>query len=214
MGRALVFIVFFLFQFHSELYSQQAFEKEILQFEKKDKEHPPEPGGVLFTGSSSIRIWKTLAEDFVGKKVINRGFGGSQFSDLIHFYDRVIIPYNPSKILIYEGDNDIASGKTPDRVLNDFMRLVDKLQKDLPNCEIAFISIKPSPLRWNVNGEMKTANELIKSYCSSNQLTYIDVFNPMLRNGRPIPEFYLADSLHMTAAGYKVWVEKVRPFVE
>jgi lysophospholipase L1-like esterase len=214
MRRTIVSSLFLSLLLFSDLSAQQAFEEEIVHFEDSDDKSPPAYGGILFTGSSSIRFWKTMAEDFEGRNVLNRGFGGSQFSDLLHFYDRVIIPYRPSKILVYEGDNDIASGKTPERVLSDFKQLVQKLQKDLPDCEIAFISIKPSPSRWNVSGEMKEANALIKSYCQSNQLTYIDVFNPMLRDGRPIPEYYLSDSLHMTPAGYHVWVEEVRPFVE
>jgi len=195
------------------VYSQWAFEEEIMNFEKMDLSSPPGNEIVLFTGSSSIRMWKSLSEDFSKQNVINRGFGGSQFTDLLYYYDRVIYPYSPRKILIYEGDNDIANGKNADQVLSDFQLLADKMRLDFPDCKIAFISIKPSPSRWHLKDEMIKANQLIEQYCESNDITFIDIFSPMIYNGRPIPDLYISDSLHMTEKGYEIWVEETISFV-
>lgn len=194
--------------------AQNPFEDEIRKFEAVDRKTPPGEDVILFTGSSSIRFWKTLKKDFPGYNVLNRGFGGSQFSDLLHFYDRVILPYQPSKILIYEGDNDIAAGKSPERVFGDFKILVSKISEDLPGCEIGFISIKPSPSRWDMHQEMEQANARIRSYCEANNLSYIDVYTPMLENDYPKASLFVKDSLHMTGAGYMVWVDQVKEFVK
>ena len=123
------------------------FENEIKAFEQSDKTNPPPKDAVLFVGSSSIRLWKTLEQDMPGMKVINRGFGGSQVEHSVRYADRIVLPYRPKLIVFYAGDNDIAAGKTPNRVLEDFKAFVAKVKTALPNTKILYVSIRPSVAR-------------------------------------------------------------------
>lgn len=191
------------------------FEAEIRAFREADRADPPAEGGVLFVGSSSIRMWERLEEDFPGANVLNRGFGGSQFSDLHHYFEEIVAPYRPRLIFVYEGDNDLAAGKSPRRVLADFRRFVEQVRSELPGTRIAFIAVKPSPSRWHLADRMRSANRLVRRYTLwQADLEYVDVFEPMLGpNGRPRPEIFLHDELHMNRAGYRMWAQIVRPFV-
>ena len=199
----------------SEETQPNRFEKAIVQFENMDKEHPPPEKSVLFIGSSSIRMWKTLVEDFAPLTVINRGFGGSQFTDAIHFANRIVIPYKPALILVYEGDNDIASKKSPERVLLDYKRFVAAVRKGLPNIPVYFISIKPSPSRWAIWEDMKEANNLIEKITEKDELLeFIDVSTPMLdKDGTVRPELFTDDNLHMNADGYRLWTRIIKPLM-
>ena len=192
------------------------FTAEIQAYTDYDAIHPPATGVYLFVGSSSIRMWKTLEEDFEGYPVMNRGFGGSLFSDAIYFFEDIVTPYKPKKIIIYEGDNDIASGKTPEDIFNDFKRFVNMIEEELGNPEIAVISPKPSPSRWHLKGEYESLNSMIESFCNNHHnMTYIDVYNPMLNGiGTPKGELFVSDSLHMNEHGYKLWKDLVLPFID
>ena len=187
-------------------------EKEIAALEQQDRENPPPKGGVVFVGSSSIRMWKTLAQDFPNHRVLNRGFGGSQLSDSVRFADRIVIPYAPAMVVVYAGGNDINAGKSPAEVFEAFKAFVEKVQAKLPQTEIAYISIAGNPARWAQVEKVKAANELIAGYINSHpRLKFIDVFPKMLGgDGLPRPEIFLADKLHMNAQGYKLWTEIVR----
>jgi len=188
-------------------------ESEIKAIEAADKTNPPPHGAVLFIGSSSIRLWKTLAEDFQEYKVINRGFGGSHIIDSVAFADRIAIPYKPRMILLYAGDNDIAAGKSPEQVLADFKAFTRKVRPRLSETKVAFISIKPSPSRWEFAEKIKAANRLIEDFCRQDErLIYIDVFNPMLgADGKPRPELFVEDMLHLNRKGYALWTAMIRP---
>jgi len=188
-------------------------ESEIKAFEAADKTNPPPHGAVLFIGSSSIRQWKTLAEDFQEYKVINRGFGGSQIIDSVAFVDRIVIPYKPRMILLYAGDNDIAAGRSPEQVLADFKAFTRKVRPSLSETKVAFISIKPSPSRWEFAEKIKAANRLIEDFCKQDErLIYVDVFNPMLgADGKPRPELFVEDRLHLNHKGYALWTAMIRP---
>jgi len=190
-------------------------EPTIAAFEAEDKANPPQPGGVVFVGSSSIRGWKTLAADFPDHNVINRGFGGSEMADSAHFANRIVTPYNPRMVFVYAGDNDIASGKAPEVVLKGFREFVRNVRRDAPCAKIGFISIKPSPSRWKFADKMREANELVKDYCRQYNLAYVDVFGPMLEpdGSRPRQELFLADNLHMNRAGYTLWTSLVMPYM-
>ena len=183
------------------------FEKEIRAFEAADRTHPPPKGAVLFIGSSSIRLWDTLATDFPGVAVINRGFGGSQIADSTRYAGRIVIPYHPARIVMYAGDNDLAAGKSPQQVLEDFQGFVNKVRADLPDVPIDFISIKPSLARWRLIDNIRQANRWIERYAKSERnLGYIDVFTPMLgADGKPRPELFRKDGLHLNRAGYDLW---------
>lgn len=188
------------------------FTEEINAFKSADSAKRPLPNVVLFVGSSSIRGWKTLAKDIYEVNVLNRGFGGSHMSDLLYYIDDVVFAYRPNAILVYEGDNDIAAGKTPERVLTDYQTFVGKVHGEWSDMPIFFISIKPSLNRIGVIEEMAQANTLIKNYSDTNEhLYYIDVFNPMLgEDGKPRPDIFIEDGLHLNAAGYKIWTAEVK----
>ena len=190
-------------------------ESEIKAFEDADSKATAERGAVLFIGSSSIRLWKSLAEDFPSTKVINRGFGGSHIEDSTYYADRIVIPYRPRLIVLYAGDNDIESGKSPSRVLEDFQKFVRVVHRRLPETRIAYISIKPSPARWHLVDKARRANELIRDYTkTSRKLAYIDVFTPMLKDGKPRPELFVEDNLHLSAKGYQLWRSVIAPHVK
>lgn len=190
-------------------------EAEIRKFEEADRVQPPPRGAVLFVGSSSVRLWQTLAEDFPGVKVINRGFGGSQIDDSTLYADRIVVPYKPRMVVLYAGDNDLAAGKTPQQVFEDYKAFVARVRRDLPKTKIAFISIKPSPSRAALLPKMREANGLIKNYVSRDKgLAYIDVFTPMLDgDGSPRPELFGPDMLHMNREGYRLWKSVVAPYL-
>ncbi|MDH3583074.1 MAG: SGNH/GDSL hydrolase family protein [Phycisphaerae bacterium] len=188
------------------------FEGAIKRFEAADKEQPPARGAILFTGSSSIRMWKTLAADMKGHATINRGFGGSQISDLLHYFDRVVSPYRPSRIVLYCGENDINAGETPQQVFGDFKTFESRVNKALPGTPIYYICMKPSPARWKKWPTFVIGNKLIREHCGrSERLHYIDVSAAMLgADGQPLPNIWQKDRLHMNAEGYKLWTRLVR----
>ncbi|MCH2381355.1 MAG: GDSL-type esterase/lipase family protein [Pedosphaera sp.] len=188
-------------------------EKTIVQFEAADRKLMPQPDGVLFIGSSSIRMWKTLKQDFPGLSVINRGFGGSQIADSIHFAGRIVHPYKPRQIVLYAGDNDVAAGKSPETVLADFQKFVKTVSAKLSKTRISFIAIKPSIRRWKLSGKMAEANALVHDACAKDKwLDYIDIWQPMLGDdGKPRPDLFLGDGLHLNAKGYALWTSIVKP---
>jgi lysophospholipase L1-like esterase len=193
-----------------------AFEKEILAFETRDRTNPPPQNANLFIGSSSIRMWTTLTKDFPNHKVINRGFGGSKIADATWFADRIVVPYKPAKIFLYAGSNDLAGGKKPAEVFSDFKAFVTKVRSTLPDVEIAFISIAPNVKRWNIVDQFKETNVLIKDYIAQAQkMEYIDIFDPMLGPDKgPRPEILIADGLHMNAKGYAIWTPIIEPHLK
>ncbi len=187
-------------------------EKAIAAFEAQDQKSPPPKGAVLFVGSSSIRLWK-LDKSFPDRATINRGFGGSEIADSVHFADRIVLKYQPRTIVFYAGDNDTAHGKSPEQVANDFKEFVKIVHEKLPKTKILFIAIKPSLARWKLAETIQKANGLIRSQCEKNeQLEFIDVWKPMLgEDGRPQAELFLKDGLHMNEQGYKIWASLIRP---
>ena len=205
----------------SSLFGQSAdptrFEWEVRNFEEADSLRPVDPNVILFTGSSSVRMWESLAEDMDGHRVINRGFGGSTFPDLIHYADRLVYPYHPKAVFVYEGDNDIAAGASARDVLKSakkFRKLVARnLGKDVP---VVYISPKPSVARWELHEEYEKANELLEAFSDKKENTYfVDVWTPALQpNGTVRDDIFLDDNLHMTAEGYDIWEAAIEPMVE
>lgn len=197
----------------AERQPHEQWEAEIKAFEARDKTNPPPHSPILFIGSSSVRMWKTLADDFKGFPVINRGFGGSQMTDSAYFVDRIVLPYHPRQIYVYAGDNDLAAGKAPEQVLADFKEFVRKVKASVPSTKIAYIAVKPSPSRWQLADKMRATNKLIAEYARfDSNLSFIDVFTPMLdKDGKPAEELFIADKLHMNAKGYALWTSIIRP---
>lgn len=184
-------------------------EKDIAAFEKADAASPPQPGGILFTGSSSIRLWKTLSADFPKHRVVNRGFGGSQMEDSVAFAERVVFPHAPRMIFIYAGGNDINAGKSPQRVLEDYKAFVAKVRAKLPDVVIAYISVAGNPARWAQVEKVRETNRLIADYTSSDpKLKFVNVFDAMMGpDGTPKPDIFVEDRLHMNEKGYAIWRE-------
>ncbi|RMG37056.1 MAG: hypothetical protein D6725_09595 [Planctomycetota bacterium] len=196
----------------AETTGPQRWEKAIRAFEQQDRRTPPPQDPILFVGSSSIRLWD-VQKFFPGLPVLNRGFGGSEISDAIHFADRIVIKYRPRCIVMYAGDNDIARGKTPQRVADDFRRFVRNVHAELPGTPIVYIAIKPSIARWKLWPQMRQANRLIAEFCRRHpHLTFVDIATPMLRHGQPPPrELFVKDGLHLSEKGYRLWADLVRP---
>jgi lysophospholipase L1-like esterase len=195
--------------------SSPGFANEIAAFEAADRRDPPAPNGVLFVGSSSIRLWPSLANDFPGVRVVQRGFGGSEISDVVHYAPRIVLPYRPRLIVLYAGDNDLNAGESPESVLRDYQSFVELVRRSLPETRIAFVSIKPSGSRWALVEKMRMANELIRAYTARDpRLSYVDVFTPMLGgDGKPREELFVADRLHLSEQGYALWREILKPVV-
>jgi len=194
---------------------ERRFAAEIDAFVAADRLAPPASGGVLFVGSSSIRMWSTLEADFPGIAVLNRGFGGSELEDVVRAAPRIVVPCAPRLIIVYAGDNDLANGKSPERVCGDFVRLRQLLQTALPATHLAFIAIKPSPARWHLASSVRQANDCIRQQMADDsRLVFVDVFTPMLGGtGTPRPELFLDDGLHLNAAGYALWRQVLAPIV-
>jgi lysophospholipase L1-like esterase len=189
--------------------------KDIAAFETSDQKDMPATGGVVFVGSSSIRIWK-VAKAFPGENVINRGFGGSWACDSAYYADRIVIPYKPRTIIFYAGDNDINAGATAGDVADSFKQFVKKVHTALPKTQIVFISIKPSPSRWRFWGTMQQANAMMLKFAHHTPgVLFVDITREMLGpDGKPRPELFLKDGLHMNLKGYAIWNKKIRPMVE
>lgn len=191
-----------------------AWQPTIDDFAAADLKRRPDGNGVLFVGSSTIRMWRNLAEDFRQQPVvINRGFGGSTLADCDHFVKQLVLQYRPAQVLVYAGDNDLAMGRTPAQVLQSFKRFSDAVRKELPTTRIAYISIKPSPLRAALLPSIRETNRLISAHLQTMpNAEYIDTHTPMLdANGQPRPELFLADMLHMNAKGYALWQSVIAP---
>jgi len=191
------------------------FDNAIAAFEEADRQAKPETGQVLFLGSSSIRRWDTAAA-FKGIDSLNRGFGGSQISDVIFFFDRVVLPYAPSVIVFYAGDNDINAGKGDQQVFADFKTFAGLVRKKLKGTKILYIPIKPSIRREKLWSEMAVVNKRIQTLSEKQgNLYYADIAAPMLATGMPpSSDLFASDGLHLSDKGNAMWAEIIRPVLE
>jgi len=193
------------------------FAAEIAAFEAEDKKHPPLQGGVLFIGSSSIRLWTTLAQDFPELPVLNRGFGGSQIADSVRYADRIVLPYQAKMIVMYAGTNDLNAGKSPGQVLKDFRDFVEVVHRAQALTHIVYISINPSVARWSQEAKAQETNRLIQKFIQgsashSRRLSFLDSHARLLSaEGKPRPEILRTDGLHLNAQGYKEWAAILKP---
>lgn len=183
-------------------------EKEIQNLETKFRSDRSQEGGILFVGSSSIRLWN-LKESFPDADTVNHGFGGSVLADSVQFFDRIVIPVKPRAIILYAGDNDIAQGKSPETVLHDFQQFHKRTREAFPNAPVYFLSIKPSLKRWTLRDQMQTANRKIAEFCKTGEkAVFVDVWSVMLQeDGTPRPQLFAEDGLHLNSAGYALWTE-------
>jgi lysophospholipase L1-like esterase len=190
-------------------------EKEVAAYEAKDKTNPPPKDPLVFTGASMIRKWTSLAQDFPGQPVLNRGVGGSEIVDITHFADRIIFPYQPRMIFFRSGGNDIHNGKSVEQVFNDYKEFVATVHARLPETDIVFISLSPSIARWEQHDKEKQLNDLVKAFSlGTSNLKYCEDYDIVLGpDGQPRPELFVADKQHFNAEGYKLLAERVRPFL-
>jgi lysophospholipase L1-like esterase len=186
---------------------------EIDAFMEADKVHPPQRCGILFTGSSSVRLWDTLARDMAPARVVNRGFGGSTIADVNDNFDRVVARYRPKAIFLYAGENDLSSGRTAALVFADFQRFMALKSGALGDTPVYFISLKPSKLRFDQKARQSEVNMLVKQLAHRRRdLHFIDVVTAMLDNGK-LRNIYQDDGLHMTREGYRIWTRLILPSV-
>lgn len=188
------------------------FDPELLAFEKQEKLAPAPRGAVLFYGSSSIRLWTTLAEDLAGLPVVNRGFGGSTLAACVHEMERLIYHLEPRLVVLYAGENDLDQGSTPERVRELFEEFMRRLSQRLGPVPVVFISLKPSPARAWALGQIRRANELVREAIAAwPQVTFLDIFPQMLGpDGKARRELFSPDWLHMSPAGYELWTAEMR----
>ncbi|MDN5290642.1 MAG: hypothetical protein PWQ06_881 [Anaerophaga sp.] len=219
MNKIIILIIsvfFCLTSFAQQNYSRASlWDDDIAKFKQNDLNSPPEEGGILFIGSSSFRAWRSLNDDFPKYNVLNRAFGGSHMADLIYYFDDIVVPYNPCQIIVYEGDNDIASGMSPEAYLQDVITFTRLVEIFLPGTELAFVSTKPSPAREKWSDEYQKANSLVRDFCMSKpHLRFIDVSQLMIdKNGTIKDDIFLGDKIHLNPSGYRLWETLVRPYL-
>ena len=218
MYNKLLVILCFIFSFEvksqeypdpKRFYNEIKSELEESPFKKSDKPL------IVFSGSSSIRFWIDLDEDFIEYDILNRGFGGSIFSDLNYFINELIIKHNPDLIVLYEGDNDIAFNIPTEYIYDDFKKSYELIRKKNENVPIIYIAPKPSPARWGKKNKYDELNNLIKEFCKIKPKTYyFDTWTIMIDNEGKIPKKYFwRDMLHMNKSGYQIWKKNLKPLI-
>lgn len=188
-------------------------ERDILAYEEQDRQNKPLIGFCLFTGSSSVRLWQGIVPDLGPLPVLNRGFGGSTFRELNHYFDRLVVPYRPKMIVVYEGDNDIVDPDvSPADVLAELDTFRMKRDARLPLATIYMMAIKPSPSRRVLLDKAKETNALFQAYCdTAENVEYLDVFNPIMLDENTINgSYFTGDSLHMNQEGYDAWTAAIK----
>jgi len=185
-------------------------EKEVAAIEKRLKDAAVKPGGVVFAGSSSIRLWD-LKKSFPGADYANAGFGGSEIRDSTHAAARLVTPWQPKAVVFYAGDNDIANNRTAEQVAADFRAFCAAVHEAAPKCRVLFVAVKPSILRWKRFDVQQKANAKVKEFCATDpRLAFVDIVPLMLgTDGKPVPELFAKDGLHLSAAGYEKWTAAV-----
>ena len=193
--------------------------KDIAAFAATDRDHPPPARPIIFVGSSSIRLWSTLQADMAPLPVLNRGFGGSQLSQVVYYVDQTVIRYRPRAVVLYAGDNDLdgrlRTGKTPEDVAREFRTFVARVESAVPDARIYYLSMKPSRQRWADWPPEQTGNALIAKICAGDaRLGYIDVATPMLATGTPPQsDLFMADGMHPSPKGYALWTGIIKPIL-
>ena len=169
---------------------------------------------IVFTGSSSVRLWEGLEDLFPDYQVLNTGFGGSQTSDLLEHIQPLVLSYQPKKVFIYEGDNDLIFKKYPARIIRTTKKVIDSIWQQYPNTQIVLISAKPSIVRWHLKKRYQRLNKKFKKLAEdTSQLYFVNVWDSMLQNGAIDESLFIEDGLHMNQKGYDLWYEAIKPFL-
>jgi lysophospholipase L1-like esterase len=191
------------------------FEKNVQAYEATDRTNPPSLGAILLVGDSQFFRWKTVAEDLPEYTIVNRGIDSFQTSDLVHFAERLVLPYKPRMIILHVGGNDVHNGRSPEQILSDFKLFTAKVRAHLPAVPIAFSSLTPGPGRWDEASQRKETNRLIKEYIGTQaNLLFIDLWDAMLTpDGKPREDIWVADRVHPNHEGYLIRVRIMRPLL-
>ena len=210
------YLIVLLFTLSTSLQAQLPFDKEVKQIQEiNDSIWDSSKKTIVFTGSSSIRLWKDVQERFPDHQVLNTGFGGSQFSDLQHYLDELILNYNPVKVFIYEGDNDVFAKKRPRKIIQIAQDIIDTLQHREPDMEIVLISAKPSISRWKFRGRYRRLNRKLHKLASETKgIDYVDVWYPMLDKRKVRQDIFIEDGLHMNSKGYDIWYDVIKNYMD
>jgi lysophospholipase L1-like esterase len=206
-GKMAILALIILFSVFANGQDPNRFKEQVDQLYNKEYNFNPDKKLVVFAGSSSVRMWKDVQDYYPGFNIINNGFGGSQFSDLLYFTNELILKPQPDILFIYEGDNDVASNKKAGLIKRQAKELYEKVRKELPEAKIVFISPKPSIARWNLKKKYEKVNRRLEKYCSKNgNLEFADVWNAMLdEKGLVFQDIFIQDGLHMNEKGYDLW---------
>jgi lysophospholipase L1-like esterase len=202
----------FLLLVSTSLLAQNPFEKEIISYEKQDSLSMPAKGQLLFIGSSSFRLWKSFASDMQGlPPALNRGFGGSTLADALYYFDRMVVKYQPKWVFVYEGDNDLAKGKSPQVIASEYDEFKSRLAKQVPGAKVVFVATRPSLARTAIVGKQRELNALIQSKGGY----YIDMHSPFfLADGSLMTDIFVADKLHLNDKGYVIFANQIRAFIK
>ena len=216
MKRYTVLILFILFYLVGLGQDNYPFTEEIAKFELLDKKQSPPKNPIVFVGSSSVRKWQDLESTYPGYPILNRGFGGSNFKDLMYYADQTMFKYKPSKIFIYEGDNDLAQGDSPELVFENLLKTVKMIRDELGDVPVVIISPKPSIARWNLKRAYETVNSYFKTYAEfHDNIEFVDVWTPSLdKNGMVLQDIFVEDNLHMNDKGYEIWRKTILPLLD
>lgn len=193
----------------------EKFEQQVQVYETEDRASPPPKGAILFAGDSQFFRWKTIHEDLAGYTLINRGIDSFQLRDMIHYVDRLTIPYQPRLIVMHVGGNDVHNGRTPEQVLADFKTFVSLVRAKLPKVPIIFSSTTPGPARWDEAPQRVEANRVIREYIATQpDLKFIDLWSAMLTpDGKPREDIWVEDRVHPNHDGYLIRVKLTRPLL-
>jgi len=213
--KLFILIILLLGSISSNAQDPNRFKDYVDKLSDKEYDFSTDKKLVVFTGSSSILMWKDVAEYFPEYNVINNGFGGSHFSDLLYFYDELILKRAPEILFIYEGDNDIAGDKKPSKIFKQAKELVKKIKTDLPQTKIIFIAAKPSIARWNLKKDYNKLNKKLDKFCTKqDNVEFADVWKIMLdENGNVYTDIFIEDGLHMNKKGYDLWAKMMSEFL-
>ena len=193
------------------LLAQEApFGEEIHVFNVEDEVYPPQGCETLFVGSSSFRFWFGMKNDFRKLRILKRGFGGAQISDINYRFDQVVARYRPQRIAFYAGENDIDAGKSPEAVFAEFTNFMESKSTALGPTPVFYVSAKPSLARWNQYASQSELNRMIEQMAKErDDLVYVDIVSAMMKEGKPDPSLFISDGLHMRSSGYRLWRERI-----